>query len=305
MSPIKGVSVCLWTFVCSPLFISIVHAQGWFHGGDGSGNGNNPFSSGDGNGDGNNNNGPPFSSGQGSSVSASYSSINHALIAHAVIACMVWAFLIPLGGILLRLNIQSPWMLRAHAILQVFSYLAYIVAVGLGIWLIRSMNYGPYFSLWDDAHPKLGMAILVLAFFQPILGAIHHYLFKRQQADYRSGKASETPRRTAPGYVHLWLGRILIVLGIVNGGLGIRLAGQTPLQSDDTTRKAAIGYGVAAGIIFLIYMVFVIIFEVKKTTHDHQPIPRERGTSMEEMPPTYVESQDSLQKDHQGVTRYN
>lgn len=50
---------------------------------------------------------------------------------------------------------------------------------------------------------------------QPFLAAVHHWMFIR--------KKTRTP--LAP--VHVWLGRILIVLGMVNGGLGLKLADNT------------------------------------------------------------------------------
>lgn len=47
---------------------------------------------------------------------------------------------------------------------------------------------------------------------QPILGALHHTSYKRQG------------RRGALSHVHVWYGRALMILGIINGGLGLQLA---------------------------------------------------------------------------------
>lgn len=47
---------------------------------------------------------------------------------------------------------------------------------------------------------------------QPFFGLIHHLRFRKTQ------------QRTAWTEVHVWYGRILIILGIINGGLGIQLA---------------------------------------------------------------------------------
>ena len=46
---------------------------------------------------------------------------------------------------------------------------------------------------------------------------------------------------------HVWVGRILITLGIINGGLGLQLDGTS-------TRAENIAYGVIAGLIWVAFM---------------------------------------------------
>jgi hypothetical protein len=60
------------------------------------------------------------------------------LITHAVLVVFTWAFFVPIGAIVLRLNIQSALLLKVHAYTQMCWYLIYIVAVGLGIWLAKN-----------------------------------------------------------------------------------------------------------------------------------------------------------------------
>lgn len=48
---------------------------------------------------------------------------------------------------------------------------------------------------------------------QPIIGMIHHRGYKKTQ------------RRSWASYAHIWYGRIIMLLGIINGGLGLRLVG--------------------------------------------------------------------------------
>lgn len=52
-------------------------------------------------------------------------------------------------------------------------------------------------------------------------------------------------RRNIWSHLHTWFGRILLILSIVNGGIGIQYAANSP--------NGEIGYGVTAGVIFLIY----------------------------------------------------
>ncbi len=95
------------------------------------------------------------------------------LIAHAVLASLVWVMFTPCLAILLRLNLKSPIVLKIHAIGQILSYIIFVVAVGMGVWLAQqSSAYG----IWNDAHPKLGLAILALASFQPIVSLSHNAL---------------------------------------------------------------------------------------------------------------------------------
>ena len=76
--------------------------------------------------------------------------------------------------------------------------------------------------------------VIGLLFFQPAAGVLHHHFFKRDK------------KRNIFSYGHIWLGRCVIILGIINGGLGLQLAG------DSTGGKIA--YGVASGVIFLLYL---------------------------------------------------
>jgi len=174
-----------------------------------------------------------------------------------------------LGGILIRLGIRSPWIVRIHAILQSLSFVIYFVAAGLGIWLIRQLSdgdsYASYssYSLWDDPHPKIGVGILVAAFFQPIFGLIHHTIYKRRVAATKAGRPTKPPGRTAIGTIHLWLGRLLIVLGVINGGLGLRLASYTDFAGN--TRTKAIAYGIGSGIMLLLYFIFIVRGEIRRS----------------------------------------
>lgn len=79
---------------------------------------------------------------------------------------------------------------------------------------------------------------------QPLLGYIHHRKFKRYE------------RRTAASHLHLWDGRIAIVLGIVNGGLGLRLAG-----ARDTLKLA---YTIVAAVLGGAWIVLAVLSECRK-----------------------------------------
>ena len=86
--------------------------------------------------------------------------------------------------------------------------------------------------------------LFILLFFQPLLGFLHHSGYKKYQ------------RRTIWSYGHLWNGRIVITLGIINGGLGFMLAGNT--------RTGPIAYGIIAAVVWLTYVAAIIIGERRK-----------------------------------------
>ncbi|KAJ9659966.1 hypothetical protein H2198_002856 [Neophaeococcomyces mojaviensis] len=340
------------TSVAYLLLTPTVSAQGWWgggngdwHDGDGNWDGCPPWWSSDecssngGNSNGNNNGASADPSAYGLTESDLQRS-NRILTIHAVLACLVWVLyvlqyllqsivqlthhsLIPLGGILLRLGINSPWIVRTHAILQSLSYIIYIAAAALGIWLIRTLSYGPY-SMWEDPHPKLGVAILALAFLQPIFGLIHHSIYKRRALDTKAGRPTKAPGRTVVGYIHLWLGRLLIVLGMINGGLGLRLAASSPFAGNNKTK--AIAYGVGAGIMLLLYLIFVVFGEIRRSKNIKEnqrhaaeasrniPLMDAEGVqtrgpvpptySLGNVPPSYEDSQESLRKEAQTTARY-
>ena len=69
---------------------------------------------------------------------------------------------------------------------------------------------------------------MVLLILQPFIGLIQHLRYKK------------TRERGIWTVVHRWYGRALILLGMINGGLGLRLA--------NDTIGGKIAYGVVAGV---------------------------------------------------------
>lgn len=156
------------------------------------------------------------------------------------------------------------------------------------VWLAQQ---SAAFGVWNDPHPQLGLAILAIAFFQPIFGFVHHRIFKKRSKAAVEGKATKPPGRTVVGRIHLWVGRLLIVLGIINGGLGIRLASFSPFRTDSQTRTAGIVYGVIAAFMFVLYVVLVVLFEMRRKRAQRQ-IPAPTAYQAKGLP-TYDESESS------------
>ncbi|EME89786.1 wall-associated receptor kinase-like protein [Pseudocercospora fijiensis CIRAD86] len=185
------------------------------------------------------------------------------LIAHAVLATLAFGFFFPVGGIMIRLaSFRGLWWI--HGLFQIFAYILYIAAFALGVYMVTQ---SPIDDMLHNVHPIIGIILLVLIFFQPILGFLHHLMFKKYS------------RRTFWSYGHLWLGRIVITLGIINGGLGLRFARQFPLAPP--SNGAIIGYSVAAGFMWLLYVISVVIGE------------RRRSSVKQVAPPTYKEASET------------
>jgi hypothetical protein len=208
---------------------------------------NNNNDNDDGNGDYGSNNGASLSSfgfGLGASnASFDYASALQYRSIHGIVAAVAFAFLFPLGSILMRVAHLGPHTWVLHGLVQLVAYALYTAAAGLGLHLVSivripSSSNNNTTSLLDmaatNAHPIIGIVLLGVLFFQPLLGLLHHRRFKRLGT------------RTWVSHAHLWTGRFGITLGIVNGGLGLALAG--------ATGAPVIAYAIIAGVMWVLWL---------------------------------------------------
>lgn len=93
-------------------------------------------------------------------------------------------------------------------------------------------------------HTILGTLLFALIWLQPIFGYIHHRLFVQKG------------QKTLIGHLHVWYGRILLVLAVVNGGLGLHLA--------HNTQVGKIVYGLVAGLIGVLYASSIVCTRLSK-----------------------------------------
>jgi len=131
---------------------SIVLAQNPYANG---GSGGNPYQTGGGSGSSSGN--PYISSGSGSGSGSSsgsgnpnasgreldYAKISTVRLAHGVLASAAFVFFFPIGAITIRV-IPSKITIWLHAGFQVFSYLLFIAAFGLGVWLAKQFEFGSF-----------------------------------------------------------------------------------------------------------------------------------------------------------------
>ncbi|KAF2785661.1 iron reductase domain protein [Melanomma pulvis-pyrius CBS 109.77] len=158
--------------------------------------------------------------------------------AHGALASIAFIAVLPTGAILVRLA-SFNGLLWTHGCLQIFGYAVFIAAAGLGIFIA---NGGAYLH---EPHAIIGMILLGTLFFMPFLGTIHHKMYKKVQ------------KRTAWSYGHVFTGRVIVILGMINGGLGLRLAA--------AKTSYLIVYGVFAALIGVAYISAVIGGEYKRS----------------------------------------
>lgn len=156
---------------------------------------------------------------------------------HGSLASIAFLVLFPTGAILIRLA-SFPNLVWVHAALQVLSYVVFVAAAGLGIHLAI------YWDHLSKAHPIIGLLLLSALFFQAPAGISHHLLFKKKK------------KRTAISYYHIYAGRIIIILGMINGGLGLELG------LVKSGYRAA--YGIVAGVMGVAYITSIVIGEMRQ-----------------------------------------
>lgn len=96
------------------------------------------------------------------------------------------------------------------------------------------------------AHPRMGILVVLLLLGQPVLGYVHHIRFIK------------THHQSIYTTAHIWYGRVLLVLGLLNGGLGLRLAGQR--------LATQVVYGLAAGLVLLVWVGSIFLARRNATT---------------------------------------
>lgn len=211
-------------------------------GGSSSGGSSDDFGDGDGGGD-----DGGYSSGSGSSTTSSstlssgisgISGIDSARAVHGVMMSALFLLFFPLFALTLYLRTANK-VRYIHMPLQILSIILLIIGLATGILLDK--NIGAVTAI----HQVLGYCVVgCLVFFQPILGIYQHLHYQKAHS------------RSALGIFHQWLGRLVILAGVVDGGLGFQQTAAMGLTSW-VPRWAVVAYNTVAVVIFLIYVAVV------------------------------------------------
>lgn len=166
-------------------------------------------------------------------------------IAHATIMIIAMVVLFPSFALSIHL-LPSTRAVALHGYFQLFTLALTIIGFGLGISL--SVNLYPITG--SSYHQIIGIIVVsFLTLFQPAMGLLQHRYWRK------SGKKSVF------AYAHRWLGRTMIVLGIVNAGLGFRFTG---IGTTLAPKGAVIAYGVVAGIVGIGYILTVVFLSYRQ-----------------------------------------
>lgn len=157
--------------------------------------------------------------------------------AHGALAAVVFVAIFPTGALLVRLASFSG-LAWAHGALQIFGYTVFVAAAGLGIFMASSSDR------LQEPHAIIGMVLLAVFFFMPFVGVVHHKVFVKVH------------KRTWWSYSHIFVGRFGVLLGMINGGLGLQLA--------DAGRSPMIAYGVLGGLMGIVYCGVVFFGEIRR-----------------------------------------
>lgn len=143
--------------------------------------------------------------------------------AHACIMSIVFIVLYPLGAISVHLPVSEiPFLkntyltqkiMAIHAPIQIIAFVMMIGGMALGIRIAHDLDY---LNNPVHAHVVIGLLVVsIIIVFQPVLGVLQHRYFKR------------TGGKSLFAYLHRWIGRGAIALGMINSGLGFQLAETT------------------------------------------------------------------------------
>lgn len=161
--------------------------------------------------------------------------------AHACMMSTAFILLFPLGAISLHLPLKGVRVAsRIHAPIQLLGLALMISALGLGIDIAdNDLNYFAS-GTSTKAHVVIGfIATISLILFQPALGVLQHMHFKR------------TGKKSILSYIHRWLGRVAIILGWINSGLGFQLVPISLVATHSLVRNFTI-MGILAVLWFLL-----------------------------------------------------
>ncbi|RGP66094.1 hypothetical protein FSPOR_6920 [Fusarium sporotrichioides] len=143
---------------------------------------------------------------------------------HGVIMAIVFLLGFPIGSVLMP--IFGRWII--HASWQIIAFIG--MWVGFGVGKVAADRGGDWFH---EPHVVLGTIVCILMIIQPVLGWIHHRNYVKHQ------------RRTTVSHAHIWYGRGIMIVGIINGGIGLQLSG--------ASTKLIAAYSVVGVIVSLIY----------------------------------------------------
>ncbi|GJN75329.1 hypothetical protein PLICBS_009428 [Purpureocillium lilacinum] len=189
--------------------------------------------------------------GHGGLVRRSGPSIDTLLTTHGVLMTLVFVAGYPIGAIMSRLI--HRWFV--HASWQLLVYCG--MWAGFGVGIVVAHRFDLFFN---TPHTRLGVFVVPLMGIQPLLGFLHHAYYRKYQ------------HRGIISYIHIWYGRSLMIIGVVNGGLGIKYTRELGLIRPSKVHQLEIGYIVVASIMAAAYVASIAFSYFRAKPRDSRQI---------------------------------
>jgi Eukaryotic cytochrome b561 len=190
----------------------------------------------------------PFLTSRTAALTPAKRAKNNADIAHGTAMGIAVVLVLPIGTMITRLPGPHRRLgVRIHVFCQLFGMLLLLAGFGMGVW--TSIIHTEVFT---DPHTVLGTVITGFLFLQPTLGYLHHRYFVEK------GTRSWWTR------AHVWFGRAILVMAVANGGYGIQYANNSP--------NGEIGYGVAAGVVGVVYIGLTVVWYLRRTRGEKREV---------------------------------
>ncbi|KIW08246.1 uncharacterized protein PV09_01173 [Verruconis gallopava] len=159
------------------------------------------------------------------------------MLAHGILSCAAFGFFFPAGSILLR-ALRGKQVPRIHAYWQTMSWIVAIAGFVTGVYMSAHGGHGTFVS--PNGHKQIGLVVIIIMTLQPVIGIMHHMIFKKSE------------KSTIYGYVHRFLGRAALIMGGINIGLGIQLG--------HATLQRTVAYSVITAFFFGAYFAVTLLF---------------------------------------------
>lgn len=198
--------------------------------------------------------------------------IHNIVLSHGILASLAWVIFFPLGAIWVRIFKHNAR--NIHWMWQASSFIIFAVAWALGVYLATILGK---WVTWNG-HAIIGTVIFGLALMMPVLGIAHHFAWKDGKRIYKYA------------WMHVWLGRVLITAGMINGGLGLQLT--------NTIAKGEIVYGVVAGSMWLLWVSISVIAIIR--SHGDVAVRGESGEKVQGLKHLRRDSQDTVVEEPKG-----
>ncbi|KAI8368115.1 uncharacterized protein BYT42DRAFT_585332 [Radiomyces spectabilis] len=189
-------------------------------------------------------------------------------VGHATLMTFVWLVAVPLGVAVAMFGRQHnwPWWPKAHMFIMITMVILPLTAAAIcGFTSAGTIKVKP--------HSLTGTVLVLLAFCQILLGLGNHALFR-----YRQKRNTVPKHRPWHNTVHIWLGRLVLTLAVINMPLGMRI------------KRAGLGLYIGYAVVVLFWaIVFLGLVwtstrkKVLKATENEKP-PIQHEATLKEQP---------------------